>query len=448
SISVKKEPLPTKIILDSQKDEEKILSVRYGGKSIGVIKLGGLLTLDLSNMGITDIREIKGLENLKNLQRLSLQGNQITEIRGLENLTNLQELLLRGNQIKDIEGLVNLINLQSLSLEENKITEIKGLKNLRNLQRLYLHRNQITEIKGLENLTNLQILHLHTNKITEIKGLENLTNLHELYLQGNKLAELKGIENLKELSWINLKNNKITEIKGLENLTNLHRLFLQENQITELKGLENLKKLLWIDFKNNPIETWIIKEFGKNYGRKPNRLVNYCRYLKDKAQSAKKEQLATKITSVPQGKIEQVYPLPFAAYKGNDPYIFVSYSHKDKIFVYPEIELLHSEGFHIWYDEGIPLSKSWHDEVAKAVKNCTCFIVFISDNSIQSKFVENEINYALKYNKHTIPIYIEDTILPDGLEMQLITIQGIYKHQMDEIQYYEKIHSDLKKLLI
>ncbi len=44
---------------------------------------------------------------------------------------------------------------------------------------------------------------------------------------------------------------------------------------------------------------------------------------------------------------------PFPAYKGDEPYIFVSYSHEDDGFVYPEIRWLKDQGFNIWYDEGI-----------------------------------------------------------------------------------------------
>lgn len=44
---------------------------------------------------------------------------------------------------------------------------------------------------------------------------------------------------------------------------------------------------------------------------------------------------------------------PFPAYKGNQPYVFVSYAHDDAELVYPEIHRLREAGFNIWYDEGI-----------------------------------------------------------------------------------------------
>lgn len=56
--------------------------------------------LELRLKKISDITEIKGLENLTNLERLILDHNKITEIKGLENLIALRELDLRFNPIR------------------------------------------------------------------------------------------------------------------------------------------------------------------------------------------------------------------------------------------------------------------------------------------------------------------------------------------------------------
>ena len=70
--------------------------------------------LDLSNNLIKNIAEIKGLNNLTDLQALILTGNPIKEIKGLDNLINLEELWLNMTQITEIKGLDNLINLREL----------------------------------------------------------------------------------------------------------------------------------------------------------------------------------------------------------------------------------------------------------------------------------------------------------------------------------------------
>ena len=45
-----------------------------------------------------------------------------------------------------------------------------------------------------------------------------------------------------------------------------------------------------------------------------------------------------------EGIMESLIP-PFAAYKGDDPYIFVSYAHKNSEVVFAHITRLHEEGF-------------------------------------------------------------------------------------------------------
>ena len=39
---------------------------------------------------------------------------------------------------------------------------------------------------------------------------------------------------------------------------------------------------------------------------------------------------------------------PFAAYRGEDPYLFVCYAHDDAAIVYPELERIHALGANLW----------------------------------------------------------------------------------------------------
>ena len=41
--------------------------------------------------------------------------------------------------------------------------------------------------------------------------------------------------------------------------------------------------------------------------------------------------------------------IPFEAYSGGKPYIFVSYAHANKGMVFPLIKQLHDKGYRIWY---------------------------------------------------------------------------------------------------
>ena len=68
------------------------------------------------------------------------------------------------------------------------------------------------------------------------------------------------------------------------------------------------------------------------------------------------------------------------AYMGDQPYIFVSYSHKDCERVWPIILKLQDEGFRIWYDDGISPGTEWDAHIATHIRKCDFFAAFISRN--------------------------------------------------------------------
>lgn len=122
------------------------MTVQYKGKTRKVKKhKDGETFLDLSYKKITDISQIKGLDQLKDLTSLNLSINNISEIKGLENLSSLKRLQLQRNQISEIKGLENLKYLTYLDLMENKISELKGLENIENLKFFSLFGNPLNE---------------------------------------------------------------------------------------------------------------------------------------------------------------------------------------------------------------------------------------------------------------------------------------------------------------
>jgi hypothetical protein len=103
-----------------------------------------LTELDLYMCDLTN-EDIKPLAKMVNLERLSLEGNQISDISPLQNLTNLTYLNLVHNQISDISALQNLTKLEHLWLSNNQISDVSTLKNLTNLKYLYLDFDLISD---------------------------------------------------------------------------------------------------------------------------------------------------------------------------------------------------------------------------------------------------------------------------------------------------------------
>ena len=76
---------------------------------------------------------------------------------------------------------------------------------------------------------------------------------------------------------------------------------------------------------------------------------------------------------------------PFPAYKGDDPYVFVSYAHDDDADVFAEIRWLQDQGINVYYDSGITPGSEWSDELAAAIKSCSQFLYLITPRSVTSE---------------------------------------------------------------
>ena len=130
--------------------------------------------------------------------------------------------------------------------------------------------------------------------------------------------------------------------------------------------------------------------------------------------------------------------IPFPAYRGDEPYIFVSYAHKNAEAVFAEINRWNKQGYNIWYDEGIAPGNEWEEEIAKALENCRLFVVFITPDSIESKNCRDELYYALDSGLPIIAIHLTQTNLKGGLKLRMSSIQAILKYNLNEEEYIYK----------
>ena len=89
-----------------------------------------------------------------------------------------------------------------------------------------------------------------------------------------------------------------------------------------------------------------------------------------------------------------------------EKYYFVSYSHKDYKLVYKDIFYLQQHGFSIWYDRGMEAGKNWKDTAEKYITkyNCAGVIFFLSENSILSEAIHEEIKLLQENGKEFVTI--------------------------------------------
>ena len=128
----------------------------------------------------------------------------------------------------------------------------------------------------------------------------------------------------------------------------------------------------------------------------------------------------------------------YKAYDGNEPYVFLSYSHADFEEVKYFLELLKKNHFRFWFDEGIKSGSEWADEISQRIRNCVQFVVFISSNSIESSNVKDEVHIAVKYGIEIIRIHLDETELNGGLELQLDRRQALYRHKYKLMDFEDR----------
>jgi len=127
---------------------------------------------------------------------------------------------------------------------------------------------------------------------------------------------------------------------------------------------------------------------------------------------------------------------PFPAYSGDQPYVFVCYSHTDEDQVYAEIRWLQDQGINVWYDTtGIGPGSEWNDEIAKAIKGANPFLYYLTPNSVGSEHCRRELNFAQSENRRIIVVHLEETDLPDGLRLSLDNRQAILKYRLSSQEY-------------
>lgn len=109
----------------------------------------------------------------------------------------------------------------------------------------------------------------------------------------------------------------------------------------------------------------------------------------------------------------------YESYEGDAPYIFISYAHLDSALVLPAIKAIQEKGYPVWYDAGISPGSEWAADISRHLKNASLVIAFVSENAFESNNCRAEIVYAFGNKKPMLTVQLDQSPLPDGLDMQL-----------------------------
>ena len=130
-----------------------------------------------------------------------------------------------------------------------------------------------------------------------------------------------------------------------------------------------------------------------------------------------------------------------APYCGDQPYVFLSYSHRNAEAAAEVIRQMKQDGFWIWYDEGIVPGTEWDETIARSIANCSFFIALMSEDYLSSTNCRDELNYARDKNKPRLLVYLEEVQLPAGMEMRMGRNLAIHRYLYKNAEaFYEKLY--------
>ncbi|MBO4698622.1 hypothetical protein J5690_03305 [bacterium] len=228
---------------------QKLESFNFPGNNIKDIKpLKSLTNLKKLFFHYNDVEDLSPIKCLVNLTHLGCENNKIKDISPVTNLVNLTRLILIQNRIKEIpKEIVNLKKLQILQLDYNNIRNLPDLKGLDSLAELRLAYNKLNndDFSKLNKLEIIGFLDISFNGITKVPVLKNVKSLYELYLVGNNITDLTGFadnESFPALRQLELQYNKIENAEPLRKREGLSRLSIYNNCIKDVSPLEELQE--------------------------------------------------------------------------------------------------------------------------------------------------------------------------------------------------------------
>ena len=137
-----------------------------------------------------------------------------------------------------------------------------------------------------------------------------------------------------------------------------------------------------------------------------------------------------------------MYQPRMEAYEGSEPYIFISYAHRDADKVWPLLDKLNDSGYRIWYDDGIGAGSEWPAYIEQHLDHCAAVISFITPRAVNSSNCRKEITYALAKQKPFVYVMLEETEMSPK-EMRELgrsyeSGQGVEQDYVKALEWYTK----------
>ncbi|MBN1339363.1 MAG: hypothetical protein JXA03_08570 [Bacteroidales bacterium] len=150
--------------------------------------------------------------------------------------------VVNNRGISDLKPLIMLRNLKEISLSGTQVTDISTLTSFRHLTRLELNQCPVSDLLPLAQMTSLARLSIQNTPVKDLKPLASLTGLQYLNVSGTSVGNLKPVESMTELRVIEFSNTSIKNITPLFNCKQLEKVVCFNTRVSE-KSIEKFRAL-------------------------------------------------------------------------------------------------------------------------------------------------------------------------------------------------------------
>lgn len=214
--------------------------------------------LEIRQVEYPDLDFLTGMNDLESLI-FFMQPKQIEDISPLKGKTKLKTLRLYGGAgqegISDISVLEELTELEDLSLYMTKVEDLSPISGLTKLKRLDLYGIPATDMSPVESLTELRYIWIYATKFEDYSPLANLTKLEEFRAGISKLDTLEYLESMPKLKIVSMLREDIQDFSPLAKCPNLTEVNLEAVKgVIDLSVFAEHKKLKNLFVRNAEVK--------------------------------------------------------------------------------------------------------------------------------------------------------------------------------------------------
>lgn len=113
-------------------------------------------------------------------------------------------------------------------------------------------------------------------------------------------------------------------------------------------------------------------------------------------------------------------------------YAFISYSTKNQIAADTLKRIMQDNSIDSWRaPEDIPVGSKYAQIINRAIKDCACFVLLLTNDAQNSFWVAKETERAISYRKPVLPVQLEKLVLNDEFELYIGSDQIVEISQLD-----------------